>query len=294
MRQRSSAQLCISALILVAGLFAGATLLSSQSAAQDASAPSLQEQLKAQYKVVKLRFAPTGISVADPGTVLDVQKGGLLGVPPQAMMACPARFQDGDLKAPTGMCPAMVKQFSRFLETGDKVYPTRIDVSLDKDRIIFQLIECDSCNGVQQPSSFKSEVIFQFAKGTLWNANVSKVEDVIGQVLANDAGGDSQQQGDQGTQGNDQGAQNQGTQNQGGAQSGNAQPSNNQGGGGGGQAQPQAPAPAPAQIEKGQSTDDVKAALGNPDKIVNLGTKQIWVYKDLKVTFLSGKVSDVQ
>jgi hypothetical protein len=27
---------------------------------------------------------------------------------------------------------------------------------------------------------------------------------------------------------------------------------------------------------------------------VNLGAKQIWVYKDLKVTFLNGKVSDVQ
>jgi hypothetical protein len=38
----------------------------------------------------------------------------------------------------------------------------------------------------------------------------------------------------------------------------------------------------------------VLAALGKPDKIVNLGAKQIYVYKDLKVTFLNGKVSDVQ
>jgi hypothetical protein len=38
----------------------------------------------------------------------------------------------------------------------------------------------------------------------------------------------------------------------------------------------------------------VKAELGTPDKIVNLGAKQIYVYKDLKVTFLNGKVSDVQ
>jgi hypothetical protein len=35
-------------------------------------------------------------------------------------------------------------------------------------------------------------------------------------------------------------------------------------------------------------------ALGQPEKIVNLGTKQIYVYKDLKITFVSGKVSDVQ
>jgi hypothetical protein len=38
----------------------------------------------------------------------------------------------------------------------------------------------------------------------------------------------------------------------------------------------------------------VKAALGQPDKIVTIGPKQIYVYKDLKVTFLNGKVSDVE
>jgi hypothetical protein len=48
------------------------------------------------------------------------------------------------------------------------------------------------------------------------------------------------------------------------------------------------------QIEKGQTPDQVKAALGQPDKMINLGAKQIWVYKDIKVTFLNGKVSDVQ
>ena len=33
---------------------------------------------------------------------------------------------------------------------------------------------------------------------------------------------------------------------------------------------------------------------GQPEKTVNLGSKQIYVYKDLKVTFVNGKVSDVQ
>ena len=47
-------------------------------------------------------------------------------------------------------------------------------------------------------------------------------------------------------------------------------------------------------IEVGQTTDQVKAALGDPQKIVKLGTKQIYVYKDLKITFTNGKVSDVQ
>ena len=36
------------------------------------------------------------------------------------------------------------------------------------------------------------------------------------------------------------------------------------------------------------------AALGQPEKIVDLGAKKIYVYKDLKITFLKGKVSDVE
>ena len=59
------------------------------------------------------------------------------------------------------------------------------------------------------------------------------------------------------------------------------------------QAPPQPPAP-PASIQLGQTVDQVTASFGPPEKIVNLGTKQIYVYKDLKVTFVNGKVTDVQ
>ena len=60
------------------------------------------------------------------------------------------------------------------------------------------------------------------------------------------------------------------------------------------QQQAQQPAAEPQSIEKGMTPDQVEAAMGQPDKKVNLGSKQIYVYKDLKVTFLNGKVSDVQ
>lgn len=56
----------------------------------------------------------------------------------------------------------------------------------------------------------------------------------------------------------------------------------------------QAPAAPPATIEKGQTPDQVTGILGQPEKIINLGTKQIYVYKDLKVTFVNGKVTDAQ
>jgi hypothetical protein len=42
------------------------------------------------------------------------------------------------------------------------------------------------------------------------------------------------------------------------------------------------------------SPDEVKKILGNPDKIVDLGQKQIYLYKDMKITFIDAKVTDVQ
>ena len=47
-------------------------------------------------------------------------------------------------------------------------------------------------------------------------------------------------------------------------------------------------------VELGQTPDQVKTAVGAPDKIIKLGAKEIYVYKDMKVVFVDGKVSDVQ
>jgi hypothetical protein len=56
-------------------------------------------------------------------------------------------------------------------------------------------------------------------------------------------------------------------------------------------AAPQAP---PFNISIGQSIDEVTTGLGQPKSVVNLGAKKIYVYKDMKITFKDGKVSDVQ
>jgi hypothetical protein len=54
------------------------------------------------------------------------------------------------------------------------------------------------------------------------------------------------------------------------------------------------PAPPPTTISVGQTPDQVIAALGQPQKIVKLAKKETYYYKDLKVIFTAGKVSDVQ
>jgi hypothetical protein len=57
-------------------------------------------------------------------------------------------------------------------------------------------------------------------------------------------------------------------------------------------------APAPAvesqTVNLGDTPERVAAALGQPKNIVNLGTRQIYVYANLKITFENGKVTDVQ
>jgi hypothetical protein len=47
-------------------------------------------------------------------------------------------------------------------------------------------------------------------------------------------------------------------------------------------------------VALGQTPAQVRAALGAPNTIIKLGAKQIFVYKDMKVIFINGKVSNVE
>lgn len=40
--------------------------------------------------------------------------------------------------------------------------------------------------------------------------------------------------------------------------------------------------------------EEVTKVLGAPEKKIDLGAKKIYVYKDMKIVFVDGKVSDVQ
>ncbi len=260
-------------------LFAAASV--SALVAQSA-APAVTDQLKAQYKLVKLSQDSNGLSVVQPGTVLVIQQGGLLGIPPERLVFCAAKFENGELKAAGGFCAAMHKDVSRFFQKGEKVYPFKIDLNVKKEEISFKVVACDSCNGTDPPTFYKSEVVFQFPKGFLETAQAAPVQQAISQVFTADAGDAQQGQG--------------------------AQPA------------PRAAAPTPATaapaptvaappppieappppadqppptIAVGQTVDQVTAALGQPQRVAKVGAKQIYFYKDLKVTFTNGKVSDV-
>jgi hypothetical protein len=248
-------------------------------------ADSLESQLAAKYKLVKLGTDSTGLAVLDAGTVLVVKKGGILSVPSGTMVLVPSYVKDGQIKTANNSAMSGVNKLlkwkgvsdptgaassdTKFLTTGERVYVSKIDVNRKDSKVSLTIIECDTCNSVQDPSLRKAQVVFQFPKDYVSGADGGQISDVINQILeiqAEDSGQQEQAQDAQAQQGQQQ--------------------------------QQPAAAPAPAQppptIQLGQSPDEVTAALGQPQKIVNLGTKQIYYYKDMKITFLKGKVSDVQ
>jgi hypothetical protein len=255
-----------------------------------AQAPSLDEQLAAQYKLVKMGSDTSGYSVVDKGTLLSIQKGGILGVPYSDQSILSTKYENGAVHSPSnalsksigfGMKRFGKEQTTHLFAVGDKVYPSKIEVNASKDTVTIGIVACDTCNKTDPPTYNKANVVFVFPKGTLASATAGSVEDMIGQLLAvstDDQGG--QQAADQGGQQQGGAQQAAAPQDQGQQQAAPAD-------------QPQQPA-QPASIDKGMTPDQVQAALGAPDKVVNLGAKQIYVYKDLKVTFLNGKVSDVQ
>jgi len=57
---------------------------------------------------------------------------------------------------------------------------------------------------------------------------------------------------------------------------------------------PPATPAAPATVGLGQTPDQVQAALGAPARVANLGSKVIYYYNGMKITFMNGKVSGVQ
>lgn len=272
--------------ILVPGL---AACLLTMGVLANAQAPTMQEQLAAQYKLCKMGSDTGGYSVVEEGTLLAIQKGGIMGVPYSDKTVLTSKYEGGVVHGPNAaMTEARKRIFGHFSQTssegqtthlmakGDKVYPTKVEVSVDKDQVTMGIVACDKCNNTDPPTAYKANVVFQFPKGSLAKASAGDVEDTIGQLLtisdSQDSGNQQQGQDQQQGQGQGQG------QAQGQGQGGGQQPQ---------QAEPQT-------IQMGMTTDQVQNALGKPEKIVNLGPKQIYVYKDLKVTFLGGKVADVQ
>lgn len=263
---------------VVAAAVAAVILVAVAVSAGAQTPATLQEQLNAQYKIAKI--AGAGTVVVEAGSVLEVQKAGVKAMPFMAIPKCAAKFENNTLHLATGFFCTSAMALQNYFQKGNKVYPLRIDVNPSKEKIIFRVVSCDECNGVNPPTGLKGEVEFEFAKGYLEKASAAEVEDTIGQVFTISNDDPQQDQADAEDDGQQVAAMS--------PQAGGRQQAANQ------QSLPRPREAEPETVQLGMTTEQVQSTLGKPDKVFNLGAKQILVYKDVKVTFLDGKVNDVQ
>jgi hypothetical protein len=236
---------------------------------------SLQSQLEAKYKLTKPTDDKSDIVTA--GAVLVLQKDKLLMYPTNSG----GRLSEGaygvhqklqGFGSMIGHPPPQTVQGRQFV-TGEKFWVTSIAVQ--PDGVLFTLF-----SDPYQDIRYYSQLKFIYPKGS--NLSADQVLSLVAEVLTVDAG--DAKSDDSGNQ--QQAAGGDANQQPAAADAPAAAPAE--------AAAPAAPAAPPATVEIGQTTDQVTAILGQPDKILNLGTKQIYVYKDLKVTFVKGKVTDAQ
>ncbi len=255
--------------------FAASTLVCSLAAAQ--APPSIAEQLEAQYKLVRLGNDANGNVEVKDGTSLAIRKQGLLALPlANPLNPCASTFVNGNLKPPGMFCQAAVGGLSGIgnrqagndpptvnLAVGQRAYPASIAVDSKRETVRFVVVACDPCSGGAPNNFYKAEVDFRFPKGLLASGDAAQVEDTIGQVFSVDSG--------------DAAASTQDA----------APPAAQQASA--------APEPRPTvSIQQGQTIAEVEQALGKPAKTLAVATKTIYIYPDLKITFMNGKVTDVQ
>lgn len=162
---------------------------------------------------------------------------------------------------------------SRKFVAGEKFWVTGI--AAQKDGILVSTFSdpFDDPSGSQV--RYYGEIKFPFVKGS-----VPPVDDFVKTVFEVITVQPAENQGDQGNQGN-QGDQQAATPADQAPTADIAPPP------------PPADTPPPT-IALGQTKDEVIAGFGQPMRIAKLGVKEIYYYKDMKVTFTNGKVSNVQ
>jgi hypothetical protein len=278
--------------------------------AQDTA--SIQKKLVEDYPLTQPTAAFDDIVTA--GAVVVLEKGPLMmvavssSVNPYASTYKNGKLQSSGAKAKAfgdklshipgfgsipGASQAANAPSTRTFVTGEKMWVTKIDTRADA--VVVDLFT-DAYSDVR----YKTTVTFPYpTKGTI--PSVDDVEKLVGEVFkvqpAEDAK-DAKDNGQQGGAAEAQGGPAKGGPGQGGAANGAAAPAATQQQAAEAPPPPIAPPPPPPADPKtvsvGQTPDQVVEALGQPEKKVKLNTKTIFYYKDMKVIFVNGKVTDVQ
>ncbi len=228
----------------------------------------VRQQLQDQY--VPTKMALDGTTVLRGGAVPTIEKEGvganmISGTLSGLLVTFVNNYKDGNIKQSVPSRLLIPSDLIRSLQVGEGVYVLKVEV---KDtEIVVTVQSCGNCIPTAPDPNFvpyKAAIAFQFPKDYLRTPDVGRIQETIGQVLnlAPPASAPATQQ---------------------------SAPLADAAVGA-----PIPPPAEPATIGLGQTVDQVVAALGSPPTVIKLETKEIYVYKDLKITFVNGKVSDVE
>jgi len=182
---------------------------------------------------------------------------------------------------------------SREFVAGDRLYVTKMTVDRTKDTIVFSLIS----DPFGSEGRYRGSLTFQYSKGSIGSANLGQVEPLIAEVLRNTDPQYASAAPQEGTRPQPTVAQ--------APRPTQASPMQTS------PAQPDAPLPpldipvAPAPdppapetetkvIAAGQTREQVTAILGEPLNSSKFGNQEICQYKSVKVTFVNGRMTDVE
>jgi len=281
------------ATVLITGLLSPALFADWQ---DQAPKGSLINQLQTAYPLTIMDV--TGYKVSKTGTILEIQLDGIQANP---MKSAPFQntFEDGQVVAgghstvskfmPGGIGKKPFAAPPRTLAAKEKVYLLKMEAK--DDAVILTVQTCGTCDPAAVDPSHKpfvASISFKFIKGFLAITNVKQVKDAIGALLlVPDAGASTDAQPAAG-----------------------AAPPNAPQNAPQTQAQPPvqaaappdppvkygdiAPPPPPApELKLGLTVDQVIAQLGQPVNTATAGDKQIYLFKEWKITFTGGKVTDI-
>ena len=257
-----------------------------------ARADSVLGAIQKKYVVTELSLDHEQIT--KDGTVMELKSAGVYSMPvgirsPELIVA------DGKIQPPgRGTKMGLEMMGAKVLQSGDKVYITKIDTKEDGGdeflRFTLSTVNSLDVKGQNVQKKFTAVVSFKFKKGYLEDNPPSDVEEVVEKVMTPDT---------------DSGSSN----------ASGAAPSNPAGPAPRGASgppprsvsNPPTPTPAPPSpppavasseppptISIGEARADVVEAMGKPTEKSIVGKKQIYIYPTMKITFIDDKVTAME
>ncbi|WP_260706460.1 hypothetical protein [Edaphobacter flagellatus] len=250
---------------------------------------ALIEGLKQKYRISEINAQ--GV-VANPGTVLTIEADGINAEPYPTMITFENPVVDGQVKQRSKGLGFLKSNNLQILQPGQKVYITKINESTSgqEDSLKITILTSDAIlarfssgaySSYQTAKRYSTTLAFKLPKGSLSGMSVDSASKMIEAVLSFNPA-DQVRTHDAGvvTRSCEPHCAISATT---GAPVGTPSSA----------FAPPPPASAPT-IALGQTPDQVTSILGTPKQIVDLGSKKIYKYPDMKVVFTDGKVSDVQ